>query len=313
MTKKTLRGPRGFALSAIGVTMMFGASMAAHADNDNPCTITNWTGQVDPNNALLASNPAAAIPNPRYAGPCSLRVDLTGDFAYLVDESPLEEPNYNMRFYFNPNDNASAGPMIIFAASDDEGEDVLQLWYNVGGVDSGGPINAPNHATLVVVTDDGAEIINAGDIGGPATGWNSFEIVWESAADATVALRVNAEDDLTLDGVDTSSIRISEALLGLAGPDEVPTSDNPFFFDDFDSRRNTRPGRLCRGLTDQSRDELLLEDAQTIFDEVSALEDFDVLAPGQPDFNEDGVVDLADAQAVFNRVSEFLGGCENNR
>ncbi|MGY6553803.1 MAG: hypothetical protein ACXIUM_04685 [Wenzhouxiangella sp.] len=270
------------------------------------CTITNWQGGAVNAGALFAGNPTQG--NPRYAGPCSLRVDIDGALAYVVDDSPVNEPDYITRFYFNPNGNSTA-PKVIFAATDSAGDDVLQLWYNVASADPFTP--QPNHVTLVAFTDGGTRTIEAGATSIRPNGWNSFEIVWGAGADASITLKVNAEADRVLTNVNNTTVRISEALLGLVGPASAPTTSAPMFFDDFDSRRQTRPGRLCRGLTNEARDGLTLEDGQAIFTEFSS--DGAILAAGQPDFNEDGFVNLEDGQAVFVRFSTDNGACELNR
>jgi hypothetical protein len=296
-------------LGVVAGLAMVGWSMSSHAQE---CTITNWQGGAVGGDLLTPDTPRQG--NSRYAGPCSLAVDLANAPAFVVDDSPLAEQQYIARFYFNPNGNASADrPMIIFAANseaDGTGSDVVQLWYNVA---SASPFQTqPNHVTLVIQTETGPAQILAGATGVRANGWNSFEIVWGAAANADITLNVNGAADQVLAGVDTSTQRIRSALLGLVGyPDGTTmTSGAPMFFDDFDSRRQTRPGRLCRGLTDESRTALAPDDVQNIF--LEALTGGNVLAGGQPDFNEDGVVGPTDVQDVFVRILTGNADCSVN-
>ena len=310
MINKKLKGQKAVAFGAVAGLLMGAWSMSSHAQT---CTITNWEGGAVNDSLLFAGTPQDG--NPRYAGPCSLAVSLDDDLAYVVDDSPIGEPAYIARFYFNPNGNASSSlPMIIYAAnsaSDGSGVDAFQVWYNVA---SGVPFLAqPNHITLVVETAEGPVALEAGATGVRANGWNSIEVVWSSGANAEVRMSVNGQDDLVTAPVDTSGQSVSSALLGVVGfPDGVSlTSASPMFFDDFDSRRQTRPGRLCRGLTDENRDELTNVDVLAIFEEFAS--EGETLAGGVPDFNEDGVVNNNDLIGVFEQFSADLGACEFNR
>ncbi len=294
-------------ISGVALSALLGLSMNAQAQS---CTIGNWAGGAENDDALFAGNPGEG--NPRYGGPCSLAVSLDSGFAYVVDNSPVAEQDYIARFYFNPNGNGSNdAPMVIFAANestDGTGSDALQLWFNVADAES--PLSAQaNHVTLVVATETGFEQIQAGATSISPTGWNSFEIVWSADPSADIILRVNDGPDLSVGG-DTSNQRIRSALLGFVDEGASVSSTAPLFFDDFDSRRQSRPGRLCRGLTDDARDFLSLEDTQAIFAEVSGGGAF--FAPGQPDYDEDGVVGLGDAQAVFQQVSAGANACADN-
>lgn len=310
MSNSLLKGRKNLVCSVVAGLMMAGWSLSSQAQE---CTIDNWQGGAVGADLLTAATPAAG--NSRYAGPCSLAVELDAEVAFVVDDLPADEQQYVLRFYFNPNGNASADlPMIIYAANsaaDGTGDDALQLWYNVASAD---PFVAqPNHITLVIETEDGPAVIEAGATGVRSNGWNSFEIVWSAGAEADVVLNVNGQADLVAEGLDTSSQRVNSALLGLVGFPEGASiaSGTPLYFDDFDSRRQSRPGRLCRGLTDESRDELTIADALAIVAEFGS--GSATLAGGQPDFNEDGAVNLADFFAVVERFATGNGACELNR
>lgn len=281
--------------SGVALSALLGMSLNAQAQS---CTITNWAGGSVNDSALFAGSPLDG--NTRYGGPCSLEVGLDSGFAYVVDNSPIAEQDYITRFYFNPNGNGSAdAPMVIFSAndaSDGTGDDVIQLWFNVASAD---PFVAqPNHVTLLVTTEDGVEEIQAGATSIRANGWNSFEIVWSSGPDATIALKVNERDDLTVTG-DTSSQRVRSALLGFVDEGAAISSTNPLYFDDFDSRRQSRPGRLLRG-------DALDNGEITLLDGLAVADEFfnDVLAPGQPDCTEDGVVDPLDGLCIADLFFE---------
>jgi len=66
-------------------------------------------------------------------------------------------------------------------------------------------------------------------------------------------------------------------------------------FDDFDSRRISRPGRLLVGDADEN-------DAVNTLDALAVLDEFNsaVFAPGQPDCTEDGTVNTIDALCALD-------------
>ncbi len=282
-------------LSGLAVAACLSFAVNAQAQS---CTIGNWAGGAFNAGSLFAGTPIDG--NTRYGGPCSLRVSLDEGEAFVADNSPIAEQGYITRFYFNPRGNSSADlPIIIFAANDatdGTGDDVLQLWYNVSSADPFTP--SAGAATLVVTTASGLAQINvdAADIRG--NGWNSFEIDWSSGAPAEVALSVNGGDDLVVSG-DTSNERVRSALLGFVGDDGSSiSSTTPMYFDDFDSRRISRPGRLLRG--DANDDGVInAQDFQVIINEITG----GGLAAGQPDCNEDGNINAQDFQCVINVIT----------
>ena len=290
MKNTLLKGRTGLLGGAVAALLLGGVSLSSQAQ---VCTTGNWAGGTVNAGKLLAATPADG--NSRYGGPCSMRVALDDGPAYVVDNSPIAEQDYIARFYFNPNGNDDAGPMIIFAANDEsdgDGADVLQLWYN-----------EPNagEARLLIATESGSSSIDvaAGDI--RASGWNSFEIVWSSAASAEIALSVNGGTDQVSTGNNTSNERVRSALLGFVYDDDENTSSTtPMFFDDFDSRRISRPGRLLRG---DANDDGQIDLGDVIAANAESLGG--ALAAGQPDCNEDGQIDLGDVICI-NGLS--LGG-----
>src|SRR5699024_5687535 len=123
------------------------------------------------------------------------------------------------------------------------------------------------------------------DIG---TGWHSVEVVWAAGEDTL--FKVDEEGDLVVNA-DTSGQSIHYADLGNLNDADGGSID----FDDFDSRRSERPGRLLVG--DANDDgEISVFDIQAVGGEVSG----GGFAIGQPDCNEDGIVDVFDIQCVGN-------------
>ena len=279
-------------LSGLAVAACLGFAVNAQAQS---CTIGNWAGGASNPTSLFAGTPNNG--NSRYGGPCSLRVSLDDGESFVVDNSPIAEQNYITRFYFNPNGNANDGlPMIIFAANDESdgtGNDVLQLWYNVSSAAPFTP--AAGAATLVIKEGgDATQItVDASDLRG--SGWNSFEIVWGSGAEADITMSVNGGADQTVSAVNTSNERVRSALLGFVGDNGSTSSTTPMFFDDFDSRRISRPGRLLRG---DANDDGIIN-----FLDVSAARNEalgNALAAGQPDCTENGTVNFLDVSCIRN-------------
>ncbi|MFP4277879.1 MAG: hypothetical protein ACLFQC_07250 [Wenzhouxiangella sp.] len=286
---------------AAACLMLVGWSATTHARS---CTIDNWEGGAVNPESLTAADAAAG--NSRYAGPCSLAVDLSQSMSYVVDPTPAgaAEPSYIVRFYFNPNDNADDGsPLIIFAANDANdgtGDDSVQVWYNVESAD---PFQASAGALTVAVANDsgGVDEINFAASELNASGWNSIEIVWNSQVDASILASVNGGSDLSV-VADTDSKIIESALLGYVGTAEGVTlsSQGVIFFDDFDSRRSSRPGRLLACDADSDGD-LNVLDALSVLREIGPDE---ILAAGQPDCDEDGGINVLDALAILNLIRQ---------
>ena len=285
----------GLAIAA-GVALAFSLNVQAQ-----DCTIGNW--QVDGTaTATNLTNGDVGSTNPfrRYAGPCGLLVAVDGTNRFLTDGSPSAETVYNARFFTYLND-AGSNPILLFAA-DDGDDDQIQVWYNF-----------PSAGNLTLrVFDNSAQANDLTESVG--SGWHSVEFAWDSVAE-TVAFSVNNAPDLTLTP-SIAGLTIANAHLGnIEGANGGAGA--AISFDDFESRRQSRPPRLCRGLTvpegtgPGERDRLALADARAVFAEVASFGA--ERAGGQPDFNGDGVVALADAREIFSNVAAFQTDCDLHR
>lgn len=258
------------------------------------CTIENWTGTpIELSNANAGTQGAN---NRRYAGPCGLRVPVDGTERFLTDPSPNGESSLNARFFAFLND-AGSQPIILYAA---EGgtplADQIQVVYNEPA--------AGDLSLSVFDANGGRNLLTFESIG---SGWHSIEFAWQADSDATIAFSVNGATDLTTT-LNTAGITLDNSVLGNINGATGPGSID---FDDFDSRRDTRPGRLCRGLTDESRNELDFDDTFAIFDEIAS--GGANPAAGQPDFNEDGEVDFDDVFDIFGRIAIGAADCSLNQ
>lgn len=235
------------------------------------CVVSNWN---DATNLVDSDAGTQGVNNRRYGGPCGLRTP-GGAVAYVTDETPSAEGSYIARFYAYLN-NAGGGEAIIFEATD--GTDPrIEVVYDGA---------APNGGDLILnVYDNVGAVPQPLSFTGIGPGWHSIELVWEAAAAADIRFSVNGGADV-FTTVDTSGTVIAEASLGNVDGAATGTMD----FDDFDSRRISRPGRLVVGDSDDSGS-LSFLDLFALNDELSPGGNF---APGQPDCNEDGGVTFLD-------------------
>ena len=280
--------------------MMIGSAAAAflglsmNAQAQPTCTIANWTDTLTEG---LSDTDAGyqGNDNRRYAGQCGLRVPFDGPERFVAYES-AGETNYIARFYVFLDQ--LSGDAAIFKA-EDSGGDVLVVSYEGGDI-------------VLTAVDTGGSTVSPLAISGVGNGWHSVEITWiqeDDAANTEVSLLVNSEDPN--EGVSTSLDATGMAIdvIKLGNVDGV-SAGGYADFDDFDSRRSTRPGRLCRGLTDQTRDQLNLGDVFAIYDEFAS--GGGVLADGQPDYNEDGAINLGDVFGVYDAFASGQNSCELN-
>jgi len=280
---KWMTNSRMLLLLGIAFAVSFGLSLNAQAQT---CVVTNWAGGQ---NNLVNSDAGTPIDgHSRYAGPCSLEVEVDGTTRSVTDNNPSgSETDYIVRFYFLA-DGVGSDPVKIYSA-DGGGSDRITLTYTNGD--------------LTLAVDDGG-VMSSETVAGLGAGWHSVEFVWTQDANATIQLSVDGAADVPISGVDSSGYSIDNALLGnLDGVNAGGT----FYFDDYDSRRSTRPGRLCRGDVNESGS-ITQTDMLTIFNEVAS--GGTVLAGGQPDYNENGSVTQTDfLQVLNNHVSIGVSTC----
>lgn len=279
MMKRSISKGLLVGLSAAG--LLLGAT-TVQAQN-GPCTLNNWSAKVGDTNLSAGTQGAN---NRRYAGPCGLRVSLAGSEAYLTDNSPVAETVFNTRFYFFLN--SVTQDVSIFEALD--GTDrAISATYD----------QSENKVNVVFQTGTGStsSILSVGPV---ATGWNSLEIQWSSGATVTPkAILGNASgtDTQTSVAVDTSNFTIDSTKLGAINALATVPTGGSIDFDDYDSRRDTVPGRLLAG--DANSDGAL-----NIFDVVAARNNIlgNAVATGQPDCNEDGEINIFDVVCMRVKI-----------
>ncbi len=263
----------GLALAA-GAALVFSMNLQAQ-----DCTIENWSDSFGFDNGNPAGTQGAA--NRRFAGPCGLRVPIDGEQRYLVDESPVDEQSYNVRFYvFLDDADVGADDLLIFAANDGTG-DLIRVWYD--GSD------------LELSIFDSADEEHAKSFAAEP-GWNEVDFAWSADVEAEVRFSVNGADDQVMT-VDTSGLTVAQVFLGNLNPVNTGGSID---FDDFDSRRQSRPERLVAG--DANGDGGI-----GIFDIVAVRNEIleRSFAPGQPDCNRDGSVSVFDIICMRRVILEL--------
>lgn len=271
---KLIKDGRKALLAGVALVACIGFTFNAQAQT---CVVTNWASQTDLVDADAGTQGSS---NRRYGGPCGLRVPVDGTARYVSDDTPNAEGTYIARFYTFL-DNAGSNATILFEG-DDGTDPQIQVWYNMP--------NAGDLTLRVYDTTAGSpiELTEAG----VGAGWHSVEFVWEAAASAEILFNVDgAASDLS-DTVDTSGITIENAHLGNVDGASGGSVD----FDDFDSRRIERPGRLMVG---DANDDATInsQDFVTVINEIGG-----TYAAGQPDCNEDGSINSQDFVCVINII-----------
>ena len=257
--------------TAVAAALMFGAQAAS------ACAITAWssvTGIV----AADANNPTAGVK--RYSGLCGLRVADASTPRFVTDLTPNNEGSYRVRFYYFTGD-ISGATAAIFQARNTGGTNIIQVTHN--GTQLGITANTGGAAQNVTVADNK---------------WYAIELEWAAGAGTgTLTGRVTGAGSATPAGtisftnLANSADSITEARMGIITG--APTLTAPVFFDEFDSRRTTSPGRLCRG--DANNDNNInVFDIGALVPEIQQPTNAAVLTAGQPDFNEDGLTNVFD-------------------
>src|SRR5690625_307321 len=267
---KLTKNLRKMILAGAALAVCTGFALNAQAQD---CTVDNWDvqqGLADSDTGTQGAN------NRRYGGPCGLRVGLDGTERYVGDDSPNGETSYIARFYTFLDDVTTSDPVMIFAAGDDNDNSLLEVSYEDGDL------------TLAVYGAT-TEAATFSDIG---TGWHSVEVVWAAGEDTL--FKVDEEGDLVVNA-DTSGQSIHYADLGNLNDADGGSID----FDDFDSRRSERPGRLLVG--DANGDgSISASDLVAIQRELNGLD----FAAGQPDCRENGSISASDLVCVTGIMNQ---------
>lgn len=266
----------------LGTAIAFGLAMGA--SNADACAISAWSSAT----GLTAADTGSPPTFKRYSQACGLRVDAANEF--VQDNTPENDAQYRVRFYVFTGDVTGNTP--IFRARGTGGTSLLTVTYNGGAANS-----------FVVGLNGTASTFTMNNVADNA--WYSVELNWTAAASGGVtgkirgagspsALGAQNVDITGLTGVNNNADRVTDAQLGALAASGL-TFTAPMFFDDFDSRRTTSPGRKPRGDANGNGN-------VTATDAVQILNEFanGTLTVGQPDCNENGAVTATDAVCALN-------------
>jgi len=266
--------------SAIAAALLFGANAAS------ACAITAWSSAT----GLTVADTGEPGAFKRYSGRCGLRIADAATPRFVQDNTPADEKSYRVRVYYFTG-NITGATADIFQARSNGGTNIIRVTHD--GNQLSFTTNTGGAAQSVIVADNAYYSIElawaAGTVAPATTGSLTGTVTGNSgnAATATVAGTVN------FTGLANTADSITDARIGIIAG--VPTVTSAVFFDEFDSRRTTNPGRLLRGDANGNS-------STTPADATAILNEFNngVLGAGQPDCGENGAVTPADATCVLN-------------
>lgn len=265
--------------TAVAAALMFGAQAAS------ACSISAWSSATGLT-AADAKDPTTG--GKRYSGSCDLTISNASTPRFVTDTTPNNEATYQVRFYYFTG-NISGATADIFQARNTGGTNIMRVTHD--GNQLSFTANSGGAAQNVIVQDNKYYAIEMAWAAGAGTG--SMTATVTGAGSATPA------GTASFTNLSNSADSISEARLGLIAG--APTVTAAVHLDEFDSRRTTSPGRLCRG--DANNDNAVnVFDIGAMVPEIQQPGNAAVLTVGQPDFNEDGGIDVFDIGAMVPAI-----------
>jgi hypothetical protein len=245
-------------------------AMAVFAQGAQACAISAWSSATG---LTVADTGAPTAGFSRYSGICGLKT--VGGAKFVQDNSPGSAGTYKARFYVRGEAGAAG---TIFKARNAASASVIAITAN--GTAFSFAVNGATAATTVPYTVGSWYAIEMDFTAGAAT---TFNVTGAAGASVPVTAAASAAGDL-----------IANVQLGNI---EAAGTGN-FGFDEFDSRRTTAPGRLCRG--DATGNGLIQgNDRTAISNEIATVG----LATGQPDCTENSLVQGNDRTCVSNLIA----------
>jgi hypothetical protein len=241
------------------------------------CAFSAWsaTDSVGITAANVGSPPAAGFS--RASGLCSLKIDGSATARYVQDNTPTNALTYEARFYINSASADTGAAGFIYLARSATATDVIKIAL-VG------------NALRTTVAGGGA----VADIPIVAGRLYSVELSWKSGTAQAFQIKVqgNGTAAVTQTTTVTTAAVLKDVRLGLSA-----AATGSINFDEYDSRRTTAPGRLCK--EDANGNNLIQgTDRVTITNEILAVS----LATGQADCTENGAVQGTDRVCVTNAI-----------
>ena len=270
---------------ATGFSRVLASGMAALAcvlaGEAGACTTAAWIATVG---TTVAAEPFQSPPASRYEGRCALIGNLAQP-GYLVTNSPQSESIYSVQFYVFTGASGGSPTILRALSADSGGATVVDIVYNAV-------------AEQVEFAVAGATVPPIAGV--PRDRWVAIRFLYRSGG--------NFEASVLHRGVEASTASATAADVALIeaaqwGVIDAGGASGTMYFDYFDSGRSQTPiAALCRGDADANSTIASL-DALRIADERVAR----TLATGQPDCNEDGVVNVLDAACVHRRRIDGAG------
>ncbi len=273
------------------ITLSAALALAAFGQAAQACALSAWSSATGVTQAANTGEPPAGFA--RYSGRCGLRTTAGNQF--VQDNSPGSANSYKARFYVKA-DAGSSGD--LFKARNAGGTAIITVAYN---------------GTAFTFNVNGAATQPAA-VTATAGRWHSIEIDWAAGAVATFKVKGAGQTVATSPAaVSSTAAPAGDLIANVRLGNTEAAGTGTVSFDEFDSRRTTAPGRLCRGDANNSSagnpaGQLTGGDAQAIIAESVGT----ALALGQPDFNENGSVTGGDAQAVIAAVLAATAQCSVN-
>jgi len=249
------------------------------------CNKNAWLGNAAAAAGALASGPELPAGNtnkmPRYSGKCAVR---TGPGQFVTDNTPNAEGTYRARFYVYTSAN---GKFFTATASDDSaGAEIVGASFNGTAISFSGPTGV---ATVPAVPNR----------------WYSIEVLHQTGGAFSATVQgAGAATGTTVTGTSVTG-SVGSAAIGFIG-----SGTGTIVLDEFESTRSatTAIGRKCRGNANGTDTIISLADRIQIGNEINGAVTGTGVAVGQPDFNEDGIVSLADRTLVAQIISSNQGG-----
>lgn len=275
--------------AALLMALPVGASFA--------CTTTAWNGNTGAAAGAAAGGVAFPTGNAsrfaRYSGSCALKTDA-GEF--VTDNTPGGtgaggESVYRARFY-----------VYTGSAAGSTG--------NTGKVFTATTADGNTGTEVVGVTFNGTAFSFSGATGvstvpAVANKWYSIEVFHQSGGAFSATVQGNAATTPTTVTGTSAALSVGSASLGLI------TGTGTVLVDEFESTRSadTAIGRYCRGNAAPGTDLVIsIADRIAINNEIIGASTGVNTSSRQPDFNEDGVVSIADRSGVNAIISASQGG-----
>lgn len=271
------------------------AALAFGANAASACAISAWSSATG---LTVADTGEPTAGFARYFGRCSLRVSsFTAGGRFVQDNTPNNEVSYRARFYYGTGD--ITGETDIFQARNTGGTNIVRITHD--GSVLRFYVNGAASPQTVTVADSRYYSIEmawaAGTVSPATTGTFTATVTGNSGNVATPAVA----GTVNFTGLANSADSITDARLGLIAAATAPTVTSPVFFDEFDSRRTTNPGRLCRGDAN-GNGTISAADRTAVSNELAVPS---TVAVGNTDCNESSSVSATDRTCITNLIGAF--------